>query len=114
VFFPQQLPIDDFNFSAGFWSGFVCVLSDLDWIFCYWTVTLKLAGGPGATVAVAVDAFGFDSVPSAICAVAAKVCTPAFNVSIALVPVIPVMEVLAALGAAMVNNFTGVAPPVMS
>lgn len=30
--------------------------------FCYWTETLKLAG---ATVAVAVDAFGLDSVPLA-------------------------------------------------
>ena len=83
-------------------------------LFCYCTVTLKLAGDPGATGAVAVDAFGLDSVPSAIWAVAANVCTPAFNASAPLVPTIPVTAEFAPLGAAIENSFTGVAPPVMS
>ena len=81
---------------------------------CYCTVKLKLTGDPGATPAVAVDPFGLDSVPSAVCAVAANVCTPAFNDTAPLVPVIPVTAVVAPLGAAIVNNFTGVPPPVMS
>jgi hypothetical protein len=83
-------------------------------LFCYSTLTLKLAGELGATVAVAVDPFGLDSVPSAICAVAAKVCTPAFNVTGPLVPAIPVTAELAPLGAGTENSFTGVPPPVMS
>ena len=81
---------------------------------CYCTVTPKPTGAPGATEAVAVDPFGLDSVPSAICAVAANVCTPAFNVSNPLVPVIPVTAVFAPLGATIENNFTGVPPLVMS
>jgi len=69
---------------------------------------LKLAGEPGGTVAVAVDAFGLDSVPSAICAVAPKVCTPDFSGSNPLVPVIPVTALVDPAGAGTENNFTGV------
>ena len=74
------------------------------------TETVKLAGTPGLTKAVAVHAFGSDSAPSAICAVAPKECDPLFNVSAALVPVIPVIGPLAPAGAAIENNFTGAAP----
>lgn len=74
----------------------------------YCTVILKLAGEPGATVAVAVDAFGLDSVPSPSCAVAPNVWTPDFSVSGALVPVIPVTGPVAPAGAGTLNNFTGV------
>ena len=52
--------------------------------------------------------------PSAICAVAANVCTPAFKVSNVLLPVMPVIEVFAPLGALTEKSFTGVPPPVMS
>ncbi len=83
-------------------------------LLCYCTVTLKLAGEPGSVVAVAVDPFGLDSVPSAICAVAANVCTPAFMASGPLVPVIPVTADVAPDGAVTENSFTGVPPPVMS
>ena len=74
------------------------------------TETVKLTGTPGLTNAVAVHAFGSDSVPSAVCAVAPKECEPLFNVSAALVPVIPVTGPLAPAGAAIENNFTGAAP----
>src|SRR5262249_51488247 len=74
------------------------------------TDTVKLTGAPGLTVAVAVHAFGSDSVPSASCAVAAKTCTPDFNASGPLEPVIPVTGPVAPLGAVMENNFTGVGP----
>jgi hypothetical protein len=92
----------------------ISILDVLNPILCYCTTTLKLAGEPGATGAVAVDPFGLDSVPSAICAVAANVCTPAFNVSGPLDPVIPVTAEFAPLGVVIENNFTGVPPPVMS
>ena len=59
-------------------------------------------------MAVAVDAFGLDSVPSAICAVAPKVCTPDFSGSNPLVPVIPVTALVDPAGAGTENNFTGV------
>jgi hypothetical protein len=63
-------------------GGFLLVgIRSLLFPFSYCTTTLKLAGEPGATPAVAVDPFGLDSVPSAICAVAANVCMPAFNVT---------------------------------
>src|SRR5258708_22715062 len=74
------------------------------------TETVKLTGTPGLTKAVAVHAFGSDSVPSAICAVAPKECEPLFNVSAALLPVIPALGPLAPAGAAIENNFTGAAP----
>ena len=72
------------------------------------TRKLKLAGEPGRAVAVAVEAFGLDSVPSAICAVAVKLCAPDFSGSAALVAVMPVTAVLAPAGAGIEKTFTGV------
>ena len=74
------------------------------------TETVKLTGAPGLTKAVAVHAFGSDSVPSAIWAVAPKVCEPLLRVSAELLPVMPVTALLAPEGAAMEKSFTGVLP----
>ena len=62
------------------------------------------------TKAVAVHAFGSDSVPSAICAVAPKVCEPLLSDRAALLPVMPVTALLAPDGAAIEKSFTGAAP----
>ena len=80
------------------------------WRQIHCTETVKLTGAPGLTKAVAVHAFGSDSVPSAICAVAPKVREPLFNVIGAEVPVIPVTALFAPEGAAIENSFAGEAP----